>query len=63
MSYPMKIYYQLSYLYWKDRKTNIENYIPYKGTKEFYITPINTLKLEKPIYITMGGKIVNLVSL
>lgn len=34
----------------------LKNYIPYKGTKEFYITPINTLKLEKPIYITMGGE-------
>lgn len=33
----------------------LKNYTPYKGTEKFYTRPINSLKLEKSTYISIGG--------
>lgn len=32
------------------------NYVPYKGTKEFYVTPLNNLQFEKKMIFTLGGE-------
>lgn len=44
------------YLLKEVEKQIVNNYIPYKGTKEFFFKSIRDLKLEKTSYISVGGQ-------